>query len=76
MAVRLVGACGGVVSGPLSDAGVTTVTLFDDSDRCPTVSRAITQISYCDAGQMFKVMVAVVTFPTLTLDRRSSNLRA
>ena len=57
------GARGGVVSAPLSESGVTTVTASDDSDRCPAVSYAATRNVYCVAGRMASVILTVVTSP-------------
>ncbi|GAA5194324.1 hypothetical protein GCM10023322_58420 [Rugosimonospora acidiphila] len=60
------------MSGPLSEAGVTTVSTLDDADRCPRLSMAATAIEYCPVGTTF-VSVVEVTFPTDVSDQMSLN---
>jgi hypothetical protein len=74
VAVRSVGAAGGVVSGPVSVAGVTTVTEFDDGERRPWKSMADTRNEYC-AVRDRPVIVAVVTLPTRVSWTTSSKAR-
>jgi hypothetical protein len=66
LTARPVRAEGGLVS-PVSVLGVTVTTLFDDVERRPMVSRAETAKVYCLVREMFAVIVAVVTLPTVSV---------